>query len=495
MIDKIKEFNVPKWLIAVLCLMPWLLGAGVFIWILFLRFPLDGMFKIEADLTGGNAYVFPFLPAERTILLDGRAEGWKGQRIVDDPVYMNIVTPGPYESVEVAMDFKVLRQPLLEFGLVKDSAGQQLEMYPWYSEVLELESWKAVVMEGKTKGYVARGMADDRLLSRDTRGLAVWLASTTSPVMSDSWSDQRLVKNVSLRGAHDFWVVPADGKIFFKIIIQDVNRNRSGGVVAVQVLLNDVLVHQDAIGTSGSRDVGYGALTPVTVDLKDLAPGVYRLKVVADDDIFIRRVETHNPRWVVGPRLVIGDVVGYATTTHSLDAWTNARHIVAETFHKEGFQEISLGSVSGIIRRTHTPVRIDRTDETVEPVRISAPNGDVRVIADGYFSFDQSSFFEPQPRRLTAATMGSREGIEAVLTGYQRVEALGDGWMRAKKTFPIVSEAGSLRLVLSAPGIASRAGAVDIKKVSVTFRRAPMDLQSWWDLLLKEAKIAWRRIR
>lgn len=495
MIDQIKDFNVPRWLAVALCLVPWFFGAGVFVWILFLRFPLDGVFKSESDLMGGNAYIFPFLPAERTVWPDEREDDWKGQRIVDDPVYMNIVTPGPYESVEVAIDFKVLRQPLLEFGLVKDSAGQQLEMYPWYSEVLEQNQWKAIDQEGRVKGYVARGVADDRLLSRDTRGLAVWLASTTSPIMSDVWSDQALVKTLSLRGAHDFWVVPADGKIFFKLIIQDINRNRSGGVVAVQVLLNDVLVSQDALGTSGNRDVGYSALTPVTVNLKDLSPGVYRLKVLADDDIFIRRVETHNPRWVVGPRLVVGDVVGYATTTQPLEAWTNARHIVAETFHKEGFQEISLGEARGIIRRTHTPVRIDRTDATAEPVSINAPRGDVRVIADGYFGFDRSSFFEPQPRRLTVAAQGAREGIEAVLTSYQRVEDLSDGWMRAKKTFPIASEAGSLRMVLSAPGIASRAGAVDIKKVSVTFRRAPMDLQSWWDLLLKEAKMAWRRIR
>lgn len=495
MIDKIQEYQIPKWLVVILGVLPWLLGASVFIWILLLRFPLDGVFIVENNLTGNNAFIFPFLPAERTVLFDGRTENWKGQRVLDDPVYMNVMTPGPYETAEVEMDFRVLRQPLLEFGLVKDSAGKQLEMYPWYSEVLEQESWKAVSDEEGIKGYVSQGISESGLASNDTRGLAVWLATTTSPIMSDTWSDQRTVSTVSLRGAHDFWVISADGKIYFKLVIQDVNRNRSGGVVAVQVLLNDVLVSQDAIGTSGSRDVGYGALTPVAVDLKDLSPGVYRIKVVADDDIFIRRVETNNRRWVVGPRLVIGDVVGYATTTQSLQAWTNARHIVVETFHKEGFQEISLGTVKGIIRRTHTPVRIDRTDEVVELVKINAPRGDVRVIADGYFGFDQSAFFEPQPRRLTASTLGSREGIEAVLTSYQRVEDLGDGWMRAKYGFPISSDVGSLRFVLSAPGIASRAGAVDVKRVSVTFRRAPMDLQSWWELLIQEAKMAWRRIR
>lgn len=495
MIFKVKEYLIPKWPVVILAIVPWLMGAGVLVWILFLRFPLDGIFATEGDLTGGHAFIFPFLPAERTVILEGREEDWKGQRVLDDPVYMNIMTPGPYESVQVEMDFRVLRQPLLEFGLVKDSAGQQLEMHPWYSEVLEQPAWQAVSEKNEIKGYVLQGVAESRLASSDTRGLAVWLASTTSPNMSDAWSESTIISSVSLRGAHDFWVIPADGKIYFKLIIQDVNRNRSGGVVAVQVLLNDVLVSQDALGTSGSRDVGYGALTPVTVDLKDLSPGAYRVKVLADDDIFIRRVETNNKRWVVGPRLVIGDVVGFATTTQPLEAWTNARHIVVETFHKEGFQEVSLGSAKGTIRRTHTPVRIDRTDEIVEPVKISAPRGDVRVIADSYFALDQGVFFEPQPRRLTASTLGSREGIDAILTGYHRVQDLGQGWMRAGYTFPISTDVGSLSFVLSAPGIASRAGAVDIRRVAVTFRRDAMDLRSWWDLFVQEARLAWRRIK
>lgn len=487
--------KLPKYLVVIACFIPWIIGAGVLVWIMMLRFPLSGIFQAQSNMTGQSAFIYPFLPGERTTSPGKQEDGWSGQRIINDPVYMNVRTPGPYETVDVEVEFRTLHQPLLEFGLVKDIEGKQLDLYPFYSEMLESKDWRRVTTEKGNKGFVLTGVAKSRLDDKDTRGLAIWGTSTTAPLITGSWLDEAQTYEVNLRGQHDFWVSPSDGKIKFRMDVQDVNRNRSGGMLAVQVFRDSKLVWQDTVAASGNRDQGYGAVIPEIVNLKDLRPGVYRIKVIADDDVFIRRVVTQDSRWVVGPRLVAGDIVGFATTsTNALKVWTTARHIVAETFHKEGLQDIQFGPTRGSVKRTHTSVRIDRTDAVTDPVVLSAPRGDIRLVADGYFAFSPDAFFEPQPRRLTPETNGKQEGIQAVLTSYVRVEDLGDGWKRARLSFPVAADLDTLRFVLSAPGIASRAGSVDIRHITLTYHRPPMTLSSWWSLLLVEAKRAWHRL-
>ncbi len=456
---------------------------------------MSGIFVAESDMTGQSAFVYPFLPGERTTSPGKQEDGWSGQRIINDPVYMNVRTPGPYDTVDVDIEFRTLRQSLLEFGLVKDAEGKQLDLYPLYSEMLEGKDWKQVTTVKGNHGYVAVNVPASRLDDKDTRGLAIWDTTTTSPLITASFLAEPQTYSINLRGSHDFWVTPAEGQIKFRLDVQDVNRNRSGGMLALQVFRDSELIWQDTAGTSGNRDQGYGAVIPVNVNLKDLSPGVYRVKVVADDDVFIRRVVTRNSRWVVGPRLVVGDIVGFATTsTNSLKVWTTARHIVAETFHKEGLQEVQFGSTVGSVKRTHTSFRIDRNDSVVDPVILQAPRGDIRFVADGYFAFSPESFFEPQPRRLTPESNGKQEGLVAVLTNYSKVEDLGDGWKKARLSFPVTPDLDTLRFVLSAPGIASRAGSVDIRHITLTYHREPMSLESWWSRLLAEAKRAWRRL-
>ncbi|MDD5437832.1 MAG: hypothetical protein PHC70_01670 [Patescibacteria group bacterium] len=485
----------PKFLIVIACFIPWIIGAGVLFWIMALRFPMTGVFIAQSDMTGQSAFIYPFLPGERTTSPGKQEDGWSGQRIINDPVYMNVRTPGPYETVDVDVEFRTLRQSLLEFGLVKDAEGKQLDLYPMYSEMLEGKDWKQVATDKGSHGYVTFNTPVSRLDDKDTRGLAIWGTTTTSPLISGNLLGEQRSYSVNLRGSHDFWVTPGESQIKFRLDVQDVNRNRSGGMLALQVYRDNQLIWQDTAGTSGNRDQGYGAVIPVNVNLKDLRPGVYRIKVTADDDVFIRRVVTKNSLWVVGPRLVAGDIVGFATTsTNSLKVWTTARHIVAETFHKEGLQDVQFGPTVGSVKRTHTSFRIDRNDSIVDPVALTAPRGDIRLVADGYFAFAPDAFFEPQPRRLTPETNGKQEGLQAVLTDYSRVEDLGDGWKKTHLSFPVTPDLDTLRFVLSAPGIASRAGSVDIRHITLTYHREPVSFKTWWSLLLAEAKRAWRRL-
>lgn len=483
--------KIPKVFVVVCCALPWIAAFFGAAWLVVLRFPPSGIFHVATVLDGKSAWIFPFLPGERVSSPGVQPDGWVGQRILSDPTYFTSRVPGPYDTVDVALEFRSLRQPLVELGMIHDAAGKELELRPLYASELDSPDWRPASSKG-SRGFVRDGVPSERLANPDSRGLAVWDASSTMPLMQDPPGAETSV-DVSLRGALDVYLVPTD-RISITFTLQPVNRNKGNDIVSFRVFRGDEEVHREAFDVSGSRDNRMGQKLEHAVTLPDVTPGVYRVSFVADDDVFIRHIRTASRRMVVGPRVVFGDVSGYAATTSSVRVYTNSRHLVAETFHKEGLQIVQLGGTKVALKKTHQSVRIDRDDELSGPVELTAPQGDVRIIGDGYFAFTQSAFFEPKPRRFTSSTILKKERIDALITTYSRPHDLGDGWFRSTSSFAVNPSLDRLRFVLSAPGALSRSAAVDVRKIELTYHRNAGTLSDWLHVLRQELANAWRRL-
>lgn len=467
---------------------PWIVVTLIVARILIARVPPSGVFTTETVFDGTSPFIDAFLPSERVTKPGTQEDGWTGQRIVGDPTYVTARIPGPYERVQVELEFKPLRQSLIDFGMARDALGQNLELKPLYSSELSQDEWKKV--EG---GFVRSDVRQNRLSDPDPRGLAVWNATSVSPRLSDPVGPARTTP-VSLRGSHDFYLVSAGRDLDVAFDFQDVNRKLGATPAVIRVFFGDEEIHQEIVVQGGSRETGVNRVNRHRLYLPSVIEGVYRVALQMDDDVFIRAVTTPSRHWVVGPRLYAADVVGYATSSVPFQAWTNSRHVVAETAHREGLQSVMLGDRTAAIQRTHEVVRLDRTDTEVSPVKLSAPRGDVRFVGDGWFAFDREAFFEPKPTRLTDGTMLRQEGIEAVLTSYEPPLALADGWYQARLTFKLDPSQDRLRFVLATPGIVSRAGAVDIRRMKLRYERAPLSWQSWWSIFRHELANAWRRL-
>ncbi len=465
---------------------PWLIALSVVGWLLVKRFPPSGIFITSTTFETPSAFINPFLPSERVTRPGIQPDGWIGQRITGDPTYITARVPGPYQFVEVELEFRTLRQAMLEFGAAIDADGKNLDLRPMYfAELMESQEWSR-----DTDGYRVTPNYQD--IQAQT-GIVTWNASATSPLLSDPTRVPQKTL-VSLRGSHDFYLAPAGGKVEMVFGLQDSNRARGQSTAVFRVFRGQEEIAREAIGTSGSHDIKMGSVFEHRLEVHDASPGVYRVAFQADDDVFIRSIETPSTHWVVGPRLNSGDVVGYATTTMPLHVWTTSRHLVAETLHREGLQTVFFATSSFALTYTHEAVRFDRTDTIAQPVKLFAPNGDVRFIGDSWFAFQPDAFFEPQPKRLTDATELKKEGIATVLTHFERPEALSDGWYRARFQFRIAPGQDVMRFVLSAPGIMRRLGAVDIRRVQLTYRRPSLDIRGWFMLLRQEAANAWHRL-
>lgn len=476
--------NIPPSLAKIAFAVPWLLAAMGGATLFALRFPPSGTFTVHSRVDGKSPWIFPFLPAERTSPPGRQSEGWVGQRITTDPVYFYARVPGPYTTAEVEMEFRPVRQPLFEFGLVHDASAKDVELQPLYASELDSPKWVRATHEG-LRGFVRAGAPPSHLASAQPHRIAVWHASSTAPRLMDSGASLTTV-DVSLRGSHEFYFVPTDGKLLARFWFHDVNRAFGDDTIRFRVFREDQEISEARFVLRTRNDGRMGSLQRHEVFLPQVEPGVYRISFAASDDIFLRTIETASRRWVVGPRVYFGDTVGYAKTHASGRAWTTSRHLVAETFHAEGLQMLGFGDVSRELKRTHEIYRLDRYDQRAAPAMINAPRGDVRLFLDGFAAFAPDAFFAPKPRTLTDGAMLDEEGIDAVVTPYVPPAHVNDGWLRTTIRVPLPPNAETLRFVLSAPWLTSRAGLVDVRRISITYRRPAERVRDWMQVFRQE---------
>ncbi len=481
------------WFRRILCAAPWLGVVLVFVWLVDKRIPLSGVRELSFPFDGRSVWFNPFLPGDRVTLVGPQSGGWIGQRIIKEPTYASLRLPGVYDHVRIGFSFRPHRQTLIDVGLRQEpDGGESFAIQPLWSEALA-SGWK-YVRANELEGYVRNEDDSAALVQKDMDRVLVWHASTTAPLRMDYVGRPRTFK-VSLRGSHDLQAIPLRGTIHFEVKLQNMNRRRERGTVIFSLSKNGALLWSDALSLAGTQDERPSEIYEKMIEIRDLEPGVYKLRLIADDDTFVREIRSPLAHWVLGPRLYFGDQVGYATTTLAGMAWTNAHHIVAETLHESGAQDIALGSRTVSLVRVHTPYALARGAQDQSGIlKLDAPKGDVRLLGDGYFALAEDLLFLPAPRRLTDVSDLDAEGIRAVLTPYQQPSSEGDGWYTSSQEFAIQHRPGTLRLTIGAPGIESREGSIDIRRVYLLYQRAAFSFKGWCRALLREAVSAWRAL-
>lgn len=482
-----------RFLLLLACAVPWIVAGVLFVWVMRSHFPADGRFVMDIPVDGRSPWFEAFLPGQRASSPGVQPEGWTGQRITDEPVYARLRLPGAYETADVRIEFRPNGQPLLELGVERGQEGAaSYEMSPLWSQQIASSTFTRL-LTAQGPWWVRPGTTAAQL-DEANEARVFWHASGT---LAEAWSDQGPVPQTvssSLRGAHDFWFVPVDGRIDFTLSVQDMNRSAHHSTASFRLTRDQDLLWSDAISFGGDEDSKPSVLTHKVMSFKDLPPGVYRLSFLADDSIFIRAWRTTAKRWVIGPRVYFADEVGYSPSTPSVAVWTNSNHIEAKTLHKEGLQTIKLGNDARLtLAETHVTSPLTRAvNERNGNVPLTMPKGNVWVLGDGYVSWSSSALFFPSPRRLTDETRLDDERIQAVATTYEAPQSLGDGWYAGTLHVKLDPSQDRLKLVLAAPGMIRRGASVDVRRFRVVYGRPPLE-EAWWEPLRQELSRAWQR--
>lgn len=482
-----------RFLLFFACLVPWFFAGLGFFWVVSQHFPKNGTVSMDIPVDGRSPWFEAFLPGQRASSPGLQSEGWVGQRITDEPVYARLRVPGAYRDADIRVEFRPGAQPLLELGVDRGTAeNAAFELHPLWSKELASASFTRMAVGGAT--WWARPGTSVNDLTKPNEARLFWHAEN---MPSDAWMDHGAVVpetvSSSLRGTHDFWFVPVDGVIDVTFALQDMNRSLHHTSATFRLMHDETLLWSDAISFGGEKDVKPSVVTQKTIHFEHLSPGAYRLSVLSDDTIFIRAWTTTAKHWVIGPRVYFADEVGYGTSTRSVSIWTNSQHFELKTLHDEGRQTVSLGRASAVLGKTHETYSLARDPaERSGSVSLTLPRGNVWTTGDGYVSWRSDALFFPSPRRLTDETHLLDESVQAVASTYEAPQPIGDGWYAATIHVQLDPTLDRLKIVLAAPGILRRGGAVDVRRFFVTYHRPPLDTH-WWETIRQELLRAWRR--
>ncbi len=479
--------------LAWLKLVPWIAAGLLVSSLLLIHIPPSGVWQKVIVFDGSSPWLSTFLPSDRVTQPGKQPDGWIGQRIIAEPVYASARVPMLADRASLTLEANVVRQPLIELGATQDQTDAT-EAKPVWSEVLS-EGWRRVT-KGDSAGYVRANLPDETLWTAPADKVLLWHASSTLNELIEKPSIDRTIA-LSLRGSHDIYFLPIQGANRFTIQVQDMNRVSTGGnSLSLRLILGDEVVWTDVLTLSSRSATTPSPVYAKTIEFQALQPGTYRLAISADDDIFWRGISTNVRHWVMGPRLYVGDQIGYTTTTYPLHVWTNSQHLTLETRHREGLQTVHLGSAATTLSQTHATYRLSRQPEERAGERvIDAQAGDVLLFGDGFFAFEPDALFLPKPRRFTDQSDPIAEGIEVIQTPYVAPERLPDGWIRLSAEIPLFKDVDRIRWTLGLPGITTRQGWVDIRRAEVTYRRLPArHWRDWWQLVRRELAAAWHHL-
>lgn len=414
------------------------------------------------------------------------------QRMIADPVYLNLNVPRTFEDVEVTVDMRNTGQPLVELGLAK--AGEWVfEFHPLDVPILESLNWSH--LEGDD-GTV--------LLQREKRfdsiedfinhlpveaGIATYHTSLDPDFIFSAYQPRPAVStDVALRGAHTFKTYVENQPVDFSIDYIDLNRGFDEDSVSLQVgqqntILESVIFPDD--GNVVADNVATG-VHRANISVADVRSGVFDISLVTTPDIIITRVST-SAGYLVTNQLFLAGSAEYANpiqlmNTSSTNLFTNATSVQGITAHPDGLQTILVDHIQLRIEHVNGPatVRIFGGEQG----EIMVPQNDVTLTAQGWMSFSPESFFDPDYAIETLTPYTDMDGIDFVYASDLPKHSVTESTRTVRFSLDEVEgDKKSLRFIFSAPTLDQRKAELNISSIHFTFSRPPLTPKSLWNKL------------
>ena len=141
----------PVWIVkAIIFCVPLVIVA----WLTVDYLSIFGNLSITYNFSGESARVKEFTPAGRALDREQNLRtGETYQRIVGEPVYMNVTVPRSYDDVSVTLDYQNDGQPYTEFGLVTSEEPLSVRLQSLDIGIINQainEGWSQIESDGVT---------------------------------------------------------------------------------------------------------------------------------------------------------------------------------------------------------------------------------------------------------------------------------------------------------------------------------------------------------
>ncbi len=453
-----------------------------------------GTLSITYDFSGESPQVREFTPRGRALDRERNLRtGEAYQRIVGEPVYMNVAVPRSFEDVAVTVDYQNNEQSYVEFGLVTSEEPLAVRLAPFDIGVINqaiADGWFIQEKDGVT------------LLQRDKQfesiedfvdsvpedvGVGVYRHQLAYQYIDSSYvpSPEKQVIDRVLRGKHEFWTYAAGETLHVEFDLTDINREFNEDPITVRVYRRDLLVYEqqldddgEATGSSEATDRG-----TVIVDIPNAEAGLYRVLVEVNDDILIRQIRTDQERFVARNNVYLANSAEYDFALPDIDVrpttlTVQASSIMMQTDHVGGLQVPTIAGEPLHIEQPHRPYWWVSADDQ-QPIyrEIVVPKNDLMFRTNGLIAFSEASFFDADygVEKITENT--SLEQLDYLVYEEYTPPVKERSGFKQVVEMPLDGVAGDrkeLKFILSAPGIDRSGGELKIREVRFDFTREPL---------------------
>lgn len=463
-----------------------LCAVAPFLWLSLLSASMSG----ERTVTWNPGVTSPFimapLPAERVSPVQ-QSDAGTFVTIQNEPVYFGLFPPSDdFTSVDVTLAFNPKDAFAVELGGMTNVASHAFDFRGMSNNTLDHLFWKQLPSRNDNALLFVKqdvkASLEDFLAHQPSRNTVVTYRATLPGTYRESDYtplSHTQTFNVSLRGSHEYITYVKNETLNLAVQYQDINRTFGADEGYVRVYSEDgTRVVDEPIVDDGNtgEDQTYSMRT-ITINKSNLREGVYRVELSGTSDIVWRQFTTTQRYMSFKNTLYIADDVGYLDVDRKTDFVTNSKVLALETFHAESAHSVTLGSSMVSIPQSHVLTRSTVTDGGVVAGKTSA--GDVKIVGEGKFAFSRESFFDPDPKPLTASTNLDDPAIQYVYASVSPTATDANGWRTATTTFnlaSLVKEGNAYRFALSLPGFHADLHTIDVHSLTATFHKAPISL-------------------
>ena len=457
-----------------------LIPIGIIFWLLMYDLNPSGTFSVSAPVWKSSPYIERFLPDTRALAIT--RDGQKGfQRVIDEPIYASIHTPGEYDEITVAIEFENASHPITEIGFLVSENPIQYTFAPLQNKIIDELEWNSI-LEDNVSLYQREDLYDSISSFYENpperSSIAVYNTDLDLPFRLSGYVPSTAFQtiNTSLRGYHEYYTYIKNEPLMLTAKFMDMNReygedevrilifNEDGEPIAEEILEDDGEIEGNQ-NASGMRSI--------SIVTNGLEEGVYKVILKANRDIFFRELLTRQRYLAFSGPVYVGDEVGYRENPSSVSFWSDATQMQFYTYHADAAQKILVGSNEMAIPDAYKTYSHQNEEGFV---RTELTQGDILITTDGLISFTTSQFFSPLDEKLTVNSDVDRDGIDYILASYTPpIEQ--NGHLYNESTFKIRElwqSNGDLKLVLSAPGLASVQNELILHRVFLEFIRDPI---------------------
>lgn len=428
------------------------------------KFVPTGHIFYTHDLERDHSFISDITPAERVEIEDGQA------RIMGDPAYFTLRVPRPFRIATVILRYKFPSEKLdiMELGILADSLNWRYRTKPVENKMIDHLSlvWNRIEEDGSL--LLQRENKYDSLeefMNTPPSGEEIalynydWDKKYSLPGYEPDQENSSI--RAPLRGSYQFYTYIKEEPLNVEFKFWDINENEEKDDFTINLYYEDKLISsKDVQGDGIEEDTGeINILGQAGFDIQDLAEGVYRIEVAANDDIITERIDSQQSKISFRGNLKLAktDILkGDFEGVYPLKLYTDGLEVHAKTIHPSSRQSLSINEDRQVLNIEET---YKKFSQEIEPgagkkSNIGIEKSGLILNSDGVFSFTADSLFNPGFKKLRSAR-SLTDNINYILADYQSGEK-DNGWQVKEIKFDLgsaYSEDNKYKFLVSVPGL------------------------------------------